>query len=144
MTRPVAHWHLTRRASTLYEARRYREALKRSQQALTLAPRCPLVLWDHACILDMLGRRAEAKRIFRRLIRRGAEAIAVGPCGEGLAWARGLVADCHFRLAGILLDEGRPGLARRELGAHRRLRGPGSRSIYDRRDVERLARRLPS
>jgi hypothetical protein len=142
MARAANHWHLTRRASTLYEARRYREALARSMQALALAPRCPLVLWDHACILDMLGRRAEAKRIFRRLIRRGAEAIAVGPCGEGLPWARGLVADCHYRLAGIHLEEGRPALARRELAAHQAQRGPGSRSIYGRGDVERLRRRL--
>ena len=48
----------------------------------------------------MLVRYRDATTIYRGLIRRGVEAIAFDDCGEGLAWARGLIADCWYRLAG--------------------------------------------
>ncbi len=87
-TEPDSHWLLTRLGLTYYEQRRYRQALRYEGQALRLAPRCPLVLWDYAGTLDMLGRTSEALRIYRRLIRRGVERLAFGECGEGRAWAR--------------------------------------------------------
>lgn len=96
---PGDHWLLTRLGTTYYEVFDYEKALFYSKQALELAPNCPLVLWDYASDLDMLGRTKEAIAIYKKLVKRGVEGIAYGECGEGLAWARGLVADCLYRLA---------------------------------------------
>jgi len=127
---PDSHWLITRLGLTYYEQRQYKRALHYSEKALALSPRCPLVLWDYAGCLDMLGRPKEAISIYRRLIRRGVDRIAHGDCGEGIAWARGLVADCHYRMAHCYRDLGN---TRQAVVSHRRhlaLRGPGCRSSY--------------
>ena|SRR5206468_1587555 len=139
---PGDHWLLTRLSLTHYEQRNYRRALAYSRRAYTLAPWCPLVLWDHAGDLDMLGRKREAIAIYRRLVKRGERAIAAGRCGEGLAWARGVVADSWYRLARCYTDLGRRKLATEAYRQHVRMRGPGCRSIYPLGDVRRQLRRL--
>jgi hypothetical protein len=78
----------------------------------------------------MLDRNKEAISIFRRLIRRGIDKIAYDECGEGKAWARGLIADCHYRIALCQRDLGRIKSAIKELDIHLGLRGLGCRSIY--------------
>jgi tetratricopeptide (TPR) repeat protein len=124
------HWLLTRLSLTYYEERDYQGALKVSERALALAPRCPLVLWDHAGTLDMLGRCREAISIFRRLIKRGVDSIAHGECSEGVGWARGLIADCHYRVAGCYRKLGQKARFLREFEKHLDMRGPGCYSIY--------------
>jgi tetratricopeptide (TPR) repeat protein len=134
---PDSHWLLTRLALTYYEERDYQTALVYSQQALDLAPRCPLVLWDYAGALDMLGRTAEAIAVYRRIVRRGISSLAYGPCGEGRRRARGLVADCLYRLAKCYRDLGRTKLAARFFEEHFVQRGPGCASIYPLTQVRR-------
>src|SRR5262245_52954966 len=63
-------------------------------------------------------------------VRRGPNRIANGPCGEGLARARGLVADCHYRIADSLRALNRRKEALAEFEAHLDMRGPGCQSIY--------------
>jgi len=137
---PSSHWLLTRLALTYYEEHDYRRALAADKQAYALAPHCPLVLWDLAGTLDMLGRPTEAIKLYRRLIRRGVEAIAYGDCGEGLAWARGLVADCWYRIARCYRRANRYRYAARCYGRHLAMRGPGCRSIYSLREVQKQCR----
>jgi tetratricopeptide (TPR) repeat protein len=96
---PQSHWLLSRLALTYYEEFEYEKALEIETQALKLAPKCPLVLWGYAGALDMLGRERKALRVYQRLVRRGVESIAYGECGEGLALARGMVADSFYRMA---------------------------------------------
>ena len=127
---PRNHWLLTRLSLTYYEQKNYRIAHRFSLEALRLAPYCPLVLWDHAGSLDMLGRKREAIALYRRLIRRGVRAIAIGRCGEGTAWARALVADCYYRLAACLADVSQLKQAAHPLRRHLEVRGPGCHSIY--------------
>ncbi|HXJ34697.1 MAG TPA: tetratricopeptide repeat protein [Candidatus Eisenbacteria bacterium] len=127
---PDNHWLLTRLGLTYYELRDYAASLPYCERALALAPRCPLVLWDYAGTLQMLGRHREAVEVYRGLIRRGAKRIAHGRCGEGLARARGLIADCHYRLADSLKALGRSDDALAEFTKHLDLRGPGCLSIY--------------
>ncbi|MEO8351243.1 MAG: tetratricopeptide repeat protein [Chthoniobacteraceae bacterium] len=138
--RPDSHWLLARLSLTYYEEFDYARALAIGQQASELAPHCPLVLWDLAGTLDMLGRHREAMPFYRRLIRRGVESVAFGDCGEGLAWARGLVADCWYRLAHCERELGRRVRAVHCYEKHLALRGPGCRSIYPLRDVRRELR----
>ena len=128
---PDDHWLLTRLSLTYYEQRNYKQALKISERALDLAPRCPLILWDYAGTLDMLGRTAEAIRIYQKIIRRGADSLAHGECGEGMAWARGMLADCYFRMGLCYGDRGNRSKATVALRKHLSLRRLGCRSIYD-------------
>jgi len=90
----------------------------------------------------MLGQNHAALKIYRRLVRRGIEEIAFDDCGEGLARARGLVADCHYRIAGCYRRLRRPVMAIRSLIAHLSLRGPGCRSIYPLPMVKKELRQL--
>ena len=146
--RPDDHWLWTRLAMVIYEQRQYSRALVAAQHAFSLQPRCPLVLWDLAGPLQALERHSEALALYRRIVRTPLERLAFGRCGEGLARAKGLVADSYYRLS-ISLDA--LGRHKQALAAsHRPLppRGPGCHSISRRRDLsvpERPAstRRVP-
>jgi tetratricopeptide (TPR) repeat protein len=127
---PTSHWLLTRLSLTYYEQYRYRTALRYAEAALAIQPRCPLALWDYAGDLQMLGRHREALDVYRRIVRRGATRIATGECGEGLARARGLVADCHYRMAQSYKDLGDRRHSDSHFEKHLDLRGPGCQSIY--------------
>jgi tetratricopeptide (TPR) repeat protein len=127
---PDSHWLLTRLGLTYYEERDYKKALYYDTQAMELAPNCPLVLWDYAGTLDMLGRNKEAIAIYRKLVKRGVDKLAYGECGEGLAWARGVVADCLYRIAKCYEGQGQPKKAISYYEQHLNQRGPGCRSIY--------------
>jgi tetratricopeptide (TPR) repeat protein len=140
---PDSHWLLMRLGLTYYEQRRYARALKYEERALALMPTCPLVLWDYAGTLQMLAQHRKAVDVYLGIVRRGAARIARGPCGEGLGKARGLVADCYYRLFKSYEALGAPDEADRALVKHLDLRGPGCYSIYplsDMRPTELLAR----
>ena len=128
--KPDSHWLITRLSLTHYEERDYERSLAVLGRAYKLAPSCPLVLWDLAGTFDMLGRHDEAIAIYRRLLRRGVKSVAFGDCGEGIAWARGLLADCWYRLARCQKKKGRRFQALRCYERHLAMRGPGCRSIY--------------
>jgi len=140
--KPSSHWLLTRLGLTYYEEHNYEKALFYESQAMKLAPSCPLVLWDYAGTLDMLGRSKESIAIYKKIVRRGLEEIAYGECGEGLAWARGLVADCIYRLAKSYDEDGAYKKAVDYYEQHLRLRGPGCRSIYSIEEVKRRIKEL--
>lgn len=144
---PDNHWLLTRLGLTYYEEGNYKIALRYERQALELAPSCPLALWDIAGSLQMLGRHAEALELYSGLVRRGVHSIARGPCGEGLARARGLVADSYLRMADSFKALGRHDDSFRSFEKHLDMRGPGCHSIYplsslDRRRVKRQKSRI--
>jgi len=141
-TSPENHWLIARLGLTYYEERRYQLSLKYAIRALELMPSCPLALWDYAGSLDMLDKEGEALAVYRRLIRRGVPAIAYGECGEGLAWARGLIADCHYRMAHCYDSQRRRKQAIKALLTHISLRGPGCRSIYSLVKVRGELRRM--
>lgn len=141
---PRNHWLLTRLGLTYYEQRDYRRALEYARRALVEAPRCPLVWWDYAGTLQMLGQYRDAMKVYRRLIQRGVSGIAFGDCGEGLARARGLVADCHYRLADCFQASRQRRMAIKSLEAHLAQRGPGCRSIYSLPEVKKELQKLRS
>ena len=138
---PDHHWLLSRLALTHYEQRRYAKALALERKALRIAPHCPLTLWGLGGSLEMLGRRSEAERVYRRLLRRGARRLARGPCGEGLQWARGLVADCWYRIGGIRAKRGDRTGARAAYTRYLLFRSSGG-SIYSRQEALERLRRL--
>lgn len=132
---PDSHWLITRLSLTYYEEREYERSLDLLQRAYEIAPRCPLVLWDLVGTFDMLGRYEEAISVYQRLLRRGVTAVAFGDCGEGIAWARGLLADCWYRLAQCQKKTGQRDQAVLSYKNHLQARGPGCRSIYPLQDV---------
>ena len=133
---PRDHWLLTRLASTYYEEFDYKKALRCSLRAYNIDPKCPLVLWDLAGSYDMLGNRMKAIEIFRSIIKRGVNSIAFGHCGEGLALARGLVADSYYRMGRCYHHLGNIKKAQSCYRKHLSLRGPGCRSIYSLRYIK--------
>jgi tetratricopeptide (TPR) repeat protein len=132
---PNSHWLLTRLGTTYYEERDYPKALDLSRRAIQLAPECPLVLWDLASTLEMLGDDRGALRAYRGLFARGPQRIADDECGEGMPWALSLLTDCLYSAAGCLHRIGDRDAAVSCLRQHLELRALGAKSIYTRRDV---------
>jgi tetratricopeptide (TPR) repeat protein len=128
--KPDSHWLLTRLSLTYYEQRQYATSLKYVEKAKELMPACPLVLWDYAGTLQMLGRHAEAIDAYNAITSQGVKRLAHGDCGEGLAWARGLVADSYYRISQCPDALGDKEQAEAALIAHLDMRGPGCLSIY--------------
>jgi len=127
---PRNHWVLTRLGTTYYEEQDYERALALTQRAQALAPTCPLVVWDLASTLEMLGKDRKALRLYQGLVARGTRAIANDECGEGIAWARSLLTDCLYSVAGCLHRLGRHQEALRSIQEYLQLRAMGVRSVY--------------
>jgi tetratricopeptide (TPR) repeat protein len=136
------HWLITRLSLTYYEQHEYETAFDYSKIARRIAPKCPLVLWDYAGTLEMLRRNSLALCTFRKLIDRGVESIAFDECGEGLAWARGLIADSHYRAAHCCRKIDRIDEAKNHFESHLAIRGRGCRSIYNLKKVRGELARL--
>ena len=142
---PESHWLVSRLALTHYEQHQYETALHCSRKAVEMAPHCPMVLWDYAGALEQTGHEREAIRIWKRLLRRGVERIASGPCGEGRRHAESLLNDCRYRIGKTYWFLGRHALAFRYMHAHWTHRRKGLPSIYSRADVRRnLIRMAPA
>jgi tetratricopeptide (TPR) repeat protein len=122
---------------TYYEERQYVSALKYVEQASKIMPKCPLVIWDHASILDMLRREKAAIALWKKLIRRGGRSIAFDECGEGLRWPRSLINDCNYRIGKSYYDLGNERLARAFITKHLKGRQPGLRSLYEAKRVRK-------
>jgi tetratricopeptide (TPR) repeat protein len=131
------HWLLTRLSLTYYEQKQYRKSLQYVIQALQMQPYCPLAVWDYGGTLDMLNRRRKALQIFRWLISWGEDRIAYGECGEGIRFARSLIADCYYRIARIYEEQRERRKALRAYREHLLRRRPGVRSIYPLSEVKR-------
>lgn len=139
---PEDHWLLTRLSTTYYEQRDYIKALQYAEQAKDLAPNCPLVLWDYAGALDMLGRRKEALDVYRTLLDRGAKNIAMDECGEGIKWARNLLMDCTYRAGCCVADLGHRDEAAIMMRAYLHLLDLGGEGLYPREEVAKKLRQL--
>jgi hypothetical protein len=139
---PHSHWLLTRIGTTYYEEHNYKKAMELSQKAYNLAPTCPLVLWDLASTLEMLGDDLEALKIYGELFARGTRSIAEDECGEGMAWARTLLTDCLYSGAGCLHRLGKERKALWSIQQHLKLRAMGVKSIYALREARTRLREI--
>jgi tetratricopeptide (TPR) repeat protein len=94
------HEDLVRAGLKLHESRRYAGALQYFDKAWHLAPDCPVVAYNRANSLHMLGRGAEAYKILREL-------ISVSPaelgrrCPEASPFS--LQLDAYFLLFNVVL-----------------------------------------
>ena len=132
---PENHWLLTRLGATYYEEKDYATALVFTDKALLLAPKCPLVRWDYACCMDMLGYDDPAFREFASIALQDENELAYGDCGEGSRWAKSLQADCYYRMAYLSRCRVTKHLCAKW---HQYLRTRGAESIYSDEEVEQL------
>jgi tetratricopeptide (TPR) repeat protein len=149
--RPDDHWLLARLATTFYEMGDYEKALDLADRAVEIAPNCPLVLWDRAGALDMLGREREALPIYAGLVRRGLEvlmrdhglaSIAEDECFEGEEWMISLMTDCVYRIACVMEDLGAGKKAAPLYRAFLRMMDLGAPSIYTREEAAARLQKL--
>jgi len=85
----------------------------------------------------MLRQKKKALQIFEWLISWGEKTIAYGECGEGIRFARSLIADCYYRIARIHEEKRERGKALRAYRQHLLRRKRGVRSIYPLSEVRR-------
>src|SRR5581483_9709101 len=109
---PDHHWLLTQIGVTLYEQRRYAEALRRFVAALEIVADCPLTLWNLAGTLDAMGKPAAAIPIYSWLLESD-RSPADDPCWESREWTDALKTDCVYRL-GVCLQH----LGKKDAAAH--------------------------
>jgi tetratricopeptide (TPR) repeat protein len=133
---PDSHWLHTRLATSLYEQERYADALEANERAYVLKPTCPLVLWDRACIFDMIDHTDEAISVWRRLLKKGPKAVAENECGEGMKWAQSLLNDCRYRLAFAYADKKQSKEARSYLRRYLSHCESGISTIFDLKEAD--------
>ena len=133
---PDNDWLLAELASTYYEKRDYETAYKYIVDAMFYQENCPLVLWHLASIFRMRDRQEDAITIWEELINRGEEKLAFDKCGEGLEWARSLIADCKYMISKTYKELGESNLAESFREAYIRDIERGAKSIYNPSSLE--------
>ncbi len=97
VSQPENHWLLTQVGVTLYEQRKYRQALKWFHESLQVVADCPLTLWNLAGTLDALGKPAAAIPIYTWLLT-SKKTTQDDFCWETEEWSQDLKTDCLYRL----------------------------------------------
>ena len=138
---PENHWMLTQLGVTLYEQRRYVEALQYFHAAERIVPDCPLTLWILAGTLDALGKHANAIRIYMLLLESN-KTPAQDSCWESPEWADALKTDCVYRLGVCFQNLGKKRKAENCYRQFLKLISIGVESIYSIEDVKRQMRKL--
>ena len=78
----------------------------------------------------------------QQILDQGLERVVNGNCGEGKAWARGLIADCRYRIALSYKDMDMDNESLKEFEKHLYLRGPGCRFIYPLKNIRKEYNKL--
>lgn len=130
------HGVLIERAVRLHNRLRYTEALPLAEEAYRIAPACPVVLYNLANTLHMLGRGARARTLLQRLVATSADSLRRACPANGSP--RSFQVDAHYLLFEVELY--RTGAWRESVAharRHLRLRTRGLRSVWTRRAIER-------
>lgn len=136
------HEALMRRGLAQHEARKYAAALRLFEQALEMAPACPIALYNIANTLHMLGRDRRAKPILLKLVSANPKALNASCEGVG---ARSLQMDAYQLLS--LVEFHGSGSREKALmfsKAHLRRRRRGLQSVWTLRQVREEIARMTS
>lgn len=131
---PDNHWLLTQLGVTLYEQRRYADALAPLWKSLGIVPDCPLTRWNLAGALDAVGNPGLAARIYAGLLA-STTSPDDDPCWESREWADALKTDCVFRLGVCYRHLGRTSRALECFHQYAGLLGLGRPGTYPIADV---------
>jgi tetratricopeptide (TPR) repeat protein len=134
---PNDHFLFTRLSTTYFEEKKYKKALEYVQKALRISPHCPLVLWDYAGTLDMLGRSKDALKVYKSLLKMGVSRLGYGEDGEGVRYARTMINDCRYRIGLLYASMGKFYLSSKYIKLHIATRSRNCLSIYNLRKVKK-------
>jgi tetratricopeptide (TPR) repeat protein len=101
-----AHWLYARLAHAWCRQGNLVEATLWVKKGLSIAPRCPLLLWELGLIYEMENEYASAVNVYSQIIELGENELAEGDCGEGRSWANSMMADSYFRMGYCLFELG--------------------------------------
>ena len=133
--RSADHTAVVQRGEELHELRRYASALKHFRTAERLAPLCPVVAYNLANTLHMLGRDEEAYDLLKPLINSKVQTLAAG-CQYGDA--RSVQLDAHMLLFLVIVyGRGFCSEAFSHAAKHLRLRRSGLKSVWSKRTVQK-------
>jgi len=135
---PADHWLWMHLGLTYYEEKEYEKAVRCSQWAVQLEPRCPLGLWHLAGALYMTGDEAAAVAVWISLLHMDVEEVAFGEHGEGMDRALQLINDIHYRMGRYYHRIGEDRLAAESFRKHLHNRHHGVSSSYDIKETEEL------
>ncbi|QDE87482.1 hypothetical protein BHS06_00160 [Myxococcus xanthus] len=136
------HWLHVRQADAWYEQRKYSKASRLYLKVLESMPRCPLGRWGLANALMARGNADDARKLFLSLARQKPEVMGTRECGEGVRWARGLIADANFRLGQLEERAGARAAARRRYQVYLRILQRPALSLESRREANTRLRAL--
>lgn len=114
-THPSSHWCWTRLGLVQSFLGRHEEAVRASDMAVHLCPRCPLVLWDRGCIFANAGQLRDALGAFTQIADMGPHEIARHDCSEGDTWSLDLFDDATYHCCRLALALGDATTAARHL-----------------------------
>jgi len=129
------HWLLAQLSICYYELKNYAKALEISNQAIKLAPDCPLTLDYHATILFANKNIEDAKNIWLKLLNTNTNNLANDSCGEGLQFALSLQNDIRFMLGDLYSELNDKTNALNYYKLHLQNRKSGQFSNYTKKDV---------
>lgn len=128
-------------SETYYHLHEYKKALAASKKANELVKNDPLYIWNYAGDLMMVGRKEEAIRQFKRIVKKGLQTVAFGKGGEGLQWGKSMINDsrcCIGSCYGELKDYP---MAVKWLRSHLRNRRAGIPSIFKAEEAREMLRK---
>lgn len=128
-------WLLTRLSTTYYEQYDYKKALEISIRAFAILPSDPLVIWDYAGALSMLGEDKQAINFYKMIVRMDLNKIAFFETGNGLRWAKSIVNDSRFRIGLCFLDLKNQKQAKKWIEEHLKNRKKGLPSLYSKKEI---------
>ncbi len=136
------HYLLTVVGSSYNEIGKHQQALKYSKKAYESDCKCPLVLWDYACALDLSGSTEKAIQLWKKLVSIGVNGIVNNECGEGVKWAKSTVLDSLFRIARCYAYLNDSKNAKYYYTKHLKMRKRGLPSLYSLKEVNNDVKEL--
>ncbi len=135
-------WFLAVLSSIYYEQRKYIKAMEIIKKAIRITPQEPLVMWHYAVALYGLGKKKEAIKVYKKILKKGIRRIAFLDTTEGIRWARTLTNDCRYEIGTCYAHIGNLSLAAKWLRQHLKNRRPGIPSIYSKAEVKKKLKKL--
>ena len=135
---PNDFWLLTKKSSVYHEMHDYKKALEFSKKALAQNANSPLVLWDYACNLDMMGKEKEAIAAWEKIISFGVQEVALHLTEEGKEWAESLINDSLLRISVSYFEIGEQAIAVTYLRKYLANRKSGQASIYSEKEMREM------
>jgi tetratricopeptide (TPR) repeat protein len=123
-----------------YDKEKYEEALKFAEKAYEIASNDPLIIFNYAKALYMMGREGDARILFKKILRKTVKTVS--KYGQGVHWAQSLINDCRYLLGLCYKDMGNSRLAIKWLKEHFKHLGGNVQSNYNIKHTRKVLQTL--